>query len=278
MSRTFPPARDQMDKPPEPPHEELSRRPFSFYPPIVGIDHNEWRLEKAAWSEMIVQNTKTGVEIGVPRRYFGEVSQVDEPVMIVGLLRELEYRLGTVWPHERRVLKMGSSLAPPPYRAGAGKADSGVPRGLGAIAGTGLLGTESRIGKLILWSFLALVAGGSLFWALVRFTPEAKPSFVAKDQDYLALNRDDDYFSVVRKIGQPSADRWKADAGELQYRGLVYRERAYMIVLMGAERDAARYIGTMYIGRDGREWKPLHAVEYARGASTLSMLRNLPRF
>jgi hypothetical protein len=266
-----------MDQPPQPPHEELNSRPFSFYPPIVGVDHNEWRLEKASWSEMLVRNTKTGLEIGIPRRYFGEVSRVEEPVMIVGLLRELEYRLGAVWPYERKVLKMGS---PPAGRAprAAGEKEGGGGRGLEAFPGARLSGAESRVGRLILWSLLAVVAGGGLFWALVRFTPEARPSFVAKDQDYLVLNRDDDYFAVVRKLGQPSADRWKPGAGELRYHGLVYRDRAYMIVLMGTDLDRARYIGTIYLGRDGREWKPLHAVEFARGASTLSLLRNLPRF
>jgi hypothetical protein len=34
----------------------------------------------------------------------------------------------------------------------------------------------------------------------------------------------------------------------------------------------------MYIGREGRDWKPLHSVEFARGTSTASMLRNMARF
>lgn len=266
-----------MDKPPEPPHDELSHRPFSFYPPIVGIDHNEWRLEKAGWSEMVVRNTKTGLELAIPRRYFGEVSRVEEPVMIVGLLRELEYRMGAVWPYERKVLPMSPPLAAPAHRAGEEEKHQ-EPHGLEAITGIGAYGAESRISRLILWSFLTVAIAGGLFWGLVRFAPEAKPSFVAKDQDYLTLTRDDDYFAVVRKLGQPSADRWKEAAGELQYRGLVYGDRAYMVILMGTDRESARYIGTMYIGRDGREWKPLHSVEFARGTSTLSMLRNMPRF
>jgi hypothetical protein len=265
-----------MATPPAPPHDDLSHRPFSFYPPIVGIDHNEWRLEKAAWSEMIVRNTKTGLELGIPRQYFGEVSKVEEPVMIVGLRRELEYRMGTVWPYERKVLSMGAGISSP-ARPPA-EADKTQPHGLEAILGTGTNGTESRIGKLILWSFLTVVGAGALFWGLVRFAPEARPGFVAKDQDYLMLTRDDDYFAVVRKLGRPSEDRWKSATGEIQYRGLVYQDRAYMVILMGAEREGARYIGTMYIGRDGKEWKPLHSVEFARGASTASMLRNMQRF
>lgn len=84
----------------------LAGRPFSFYPAIRGIEHNEWVFRKATWSEMLVVNRKTGEEISIPRRLFGEVSIVDHPVIIVGLLRELEYREGTVWPFQRRVIEM----------------------------------------------------------------------------------------------------------------------------------------------------------------------------
>ena len=74
---------------PIPELEGLSGRAFSFYPPILGIEHNEWRLQEATWSEILVHNTKDQNEIWVPRRFLGKVSAVDEPVMIVGLEREL---------------------------------------------------------------------------------------------------------------------------------------------------------------------------------------------
>src|SRR5580658_5003657 len=85
-----------------PPLAQLGGRPFSFYPAILNAGHNEWIYRSATWSEVLVCNTKTNEVVSVPRRYVGEISRVDAPVMIVGLLAELEYRSGAVWPGERR--------------------------------------------------------------------------------------------------------------------------------------------------------------------------------
>src|SRR5260370_37758955 len=89
-----------------PPIAQLGARPFSFYPAILNIQHNEWIYQGATWSEVLVRNTRTEDEISVPRRYLGEISLVDEPVMIVGLIKELEYKAGVVCPAERRVIEM----------------------------------------------------------------------------------------------------------------------------------------------------------------------------
>jgi hypothetical protein len=86
--------------------ESLGRRPFSFYPPIVGVEHNEWILRRVNWTDFQVVNTKTKDELCVPRRFVGEGALVEEPVMIVGLVKELEYREGVVIPHIRRVIEM----------------------------------------------------------------------------------------------------------------------------------------------------------------------------
>jgi hypothetical protein len=98
---------NSMASPPIPPTlDPTAGRPFSFYPAIRGIEHNEWIFRKATWSELVVVNRKSGDEISIPRRLAGEVSIVDDPVVIVGLLRELEYREGAVWPCQRRVIEM----------------------------------------------------------------------------------------------------------------------------------------------------------------------------
>ncbi len=52
--------------------ESLGRRPFSFYPPIVNVEHNEWILRRANWTDFQVINTKTKDELCVPRRFVGE--------------------------------------------------------------------------------------------------------------------------------------------------------------------------------------------------------------
>jgi hypothetical protein len=266
-----------MSTPPAPPQAELVDRPFSFYPPIHGVENNEWRLEKATWSEMLVRNTRADLEVAIPRSYFGAVSETDKPVMIVGLKQELEYRMGAVWPVKRTVLSMPAPpMKPPPGQKSA--PDPNEPSGLGAMMGISSEGTDTRITRLIGMTFLGLVALVLVVWAVMKLTPATKPTFIARDQTYLELNRDDDYFSIVRKLGAPGDDRWKPNSGELQYRALYYPQRGYAVVLMGTKQEDVRYIGSMGLGPDGKGWAPLHSVEFARGANTMSMLRGLPRF
>src|SRR5713226_2004423 len=141
--------------PPPPPLEQLGQRPFSFYPAIANIEHNEWMYRQSTWSETLVRNTKTGVEVWVPRRFVGEVSRVDEPVMIVGLLKELEYKAGTLWPAERRVIEMPRAVNDFP-RAPASVAPTPPAPVVGIRLGDG---AESRIGKVILGGIALGIVG-----------------------------------------------------------------------------------------------------------------------
>src|ERR1017187_179907 len=96
-----------MGSTPTPPSlDQLAGRTFAFYPALLGVVHNEWRFEKATWSEILVTNTQTGSEIWIPRRLVGEVSRTDDPILIVGLNRELEIKSGMVVAHQRRVISM----------------------------------------------------------------------------------------------------------------------------------------------------------------------------
>jgi hypothetical protein len=117
--------------------ESLRHRPFSFYPPIVNVEHNEWILHRANWTDFQVINTKTKDELCVPRRFVGEGALVEEPVMIVGLVKELEYREGVVLPHVRRVIEMpravnasgrGPTIGPPRSAPVVGIRIEGEPR------------------------------------------------------------------------------------------------------------------------------------------------------
>src|SRR5262252_3417792 len=136
-----------MSPPPIPPSlEHLVTRPFSFYPAILNIEHNEWLFRKATWSEILVVNCKTGNEIWISRRFIGETSRIDDPVLIVGLNRELEYKAGAVWPYQRRVIEMpvavgGTSTAPPPR---APERSSPAP-----IVGIRLESNDKRIVRMI---------------------------------------------------------------------------------------------------------------------------------
>src|SRR3954466_13968742 len=112
--------------PPIPPQlEHLVTRPFSFYPPIVGIEHNEWLYRKTNWSEILVVNCRSGAEVWISRRYVGEEARVEDPVLIVGLARELEYKGGMIVPFQRRVIEMpvavgGTPLTPEEARSAPG--------------------------------------------------------------------------------------------------------------------------------------------------------------
>lgn len=267
-----------MSTPPVPLQDELGDRPFSFYPPILGVEHNEWRLKSSTWSELVVGNTKTALEVAIPRKLVGAVSAVEEPVMIVGLTRELEYKTGGVWPTERKVKAMPApALKPVLTMPGAGGEKAG-PSGLGAMMGGRSEGAETKILRLIGMALATLAGVALLVWAVVRLTPDAKPTFVGKDQTYLELTREANYDDVVRRLGAPKQDRWRQGATELQFRALTYPERGYTVVLMGTDQESARYIGTVTVSRDGKKWSPVHGVESARGANTLSLLRGLKPF
>ncbi|HOK45304.1 MAG TPA: hypothetical protein PLA43_18985 [Bryobacteraceae bacterium] len=261
-----------MSESPIPPQlEPMSRRPFSFYPPILNIEHNEWRFKKATWSEVLVANAKSDLEIWIPRRLLGEISSVDEPIMIVGLTRELEYRAGSVWPHERRVIQM----PPPPMREAPRPEQAPAPpesRPLSAIRGR-TDKTESRVSRLIamLLGGVAVVLAFLLF--IIHGGAFRTVKFTATDQDFLMLSRTDDYFSVVRKLGPPGEDRWREKSGELQYRALWYPERSYYIILLGTDRNDARYIGAL-----DRNWRVIHYVDLPNGGTTASLMRGLQKF
>src|SRR5438477_6201964 len=145
-----------MSVPPVPPPlEQMGQRPFSFYPPISNIVHNEWAYRRATWSEILVQNTKTNEQIWVPRRFLVAVSRVDEPVMIVGLTKELEYKAGTLWPLERRVIEMPRAVNEGPRPSVPEPASSPA-----HVVGIRLESSaESRIGRLILGGIALGIVG-----------------------------------------------------------------------------------------------------------------------
>ena len=98
--------------------DELGDRLFSFYPPVIGVDHNEWSFLQSNWAEILVRNPKSGIEIWIPRSYVGEISKIEDPVMIVGLKKELEYKSGAVWPYKRRVIPMPANPVSASPRSG----------------------------------------------------------------------------------------------------------------------------------------------------------------
>jgi hypothetical protein len=250
-----------MASPPIPPLlGSLAARPFSFYPPIVNVEHNEWVFRKATWSELVVVNHKTADELSIPRHFIADVSSIDHPIVIVGLNRELEYRDGAVWPYQRRVIEM-------PVAVGAsGPRRSNTPAPVVAIR------LESRadrrafriVGGALTAAILLVIAAGNA----VRLAEVRQHGAITRDRSFLDLTGHDDYGSVVNKLGLPGEERRQAP-----YRALFYPGRKFTVILMGADPAAATYIGTM-----DANWKPIHSAGLASGGSTSGLLRGLKRF
>jgi hypothetical protein len=236
--------------------EHLGNRAFSFYPPILNIENNEWFFRRASWAEILVMNSRSKEEIWIPRRFLGEISQIEDPVVIVGLVKELEYREGAVWPHQRRVIEMPLAVGerartlPPPGESLAPVIGIRTPSV-----------TDSRMGKLVGFTILVGVVASVVAVNVLR------------QVSLNELTPDDDYATVVRKLGPPAEDHWQSETAAIQFRSLWYPQRAQFVILMGDARSNARYIGRM-----DAKWNPIHWVPLRAGGSTQSTLRGLKKF
>jgi hypothetical protein len=235
--------------------EQLGERTFSFYPAIIGVDHNEWIFREATWSEVLVVNVKTEQEIWVPKRYIGPVAKVDEPMAIVGLTKEIEFRMGSIVPHTRRVIEMPRAVNEGPRPAAAAAvSEAARPSALQSIAGVSS-GTDSKIGKMLLIGVAAAVLLVVLVIGFFRGS-DKRVSFTPVVQSDIVFNARDDYFAVERRLGKPAEDKWKSDQGEIQYRYLWYPEQGMAVILMGSDRDRAQYIGEL-----DKEGRVIHSVD-----------------
>ena len=250
-----------------PPLDHLAARPFSFYPPIVNIEHNEWLFRKATWSEIQVFNCRSEEELWIPRGFIGEVSRVDDPVLIVGLNRELELKGGMIVPFQRRIIEMPVAVnAPIPASGSTEERSEPAP-----VVGIRLEPSDRRIFKLILIAVGAVVG---LYLVAVAFTRtgqlrQKNMVFVGSDQSYLSLNGHDDYLSVTQKLGGEPATDHTEETGTILYRALGYPARRYTVILMGADKSSMTYIGTV-----DQNWRAIRSVN----AHTDALLRGLKPF
>jgi hypothetical protein len=249
-----------------PPFDQIGNRRFSLYPAIVGIEHNEWVLRKAAWSEVSIANTKTDQEVWVPRRFIGEVSRTDEPVMILGLVKEVEYTAGQIIPHVRRVIEMPKAVNDS-YR-GPTAIDEPSPA---PVVGIRLeSGPERRIGRLILWALGGGIVACLLVVFLFRTDGNPRIRYTPVLQSELGLTRTDDAHAVVRLLGPAASDTWRSDKGDMRFRIMKYPARKVSVILMGPEEGKAFYIGAV-----DDSWHVVDAVTLPGGRDTSAMLRAL---
>jgi hypothetical protein len=234
--------------------EQLGDRTFSFYPAIVGVEHNEWLFRESTWSEVLVANVKSEQEIWVPKRYIGPVAKVDEPMAIVGLNKEIEFRMGSIVPHTRRVIEMPRAVNEGPRPGAEPMPEMARPSALQSIAGVSS-GSDSKISKMLLIGIGAAVVLVVLVVGFFRGA-DKRVSFTPVVQSEIVFSARDDYYAVERRLGKPAEDKWQSAAGEIQYRYLWYPQQGMAVILMGTDRDKAQYIGEL-----DKEGRVIHSVD-----------------
>ncbi len=159
------------------PFDQIGRRRFSFYPAIVGIEHNEWTLRRITSAEVQVVNCKSAEEIWIPRRFLGEVSSTEDPFIIAGLVQELEYQAGEVLPYRRRVLQMPHAVngSPAPQFSFAPRIERNGPAPVIGIRVES--GPSSRMGKrLLTWIVAGILTCITAAEALIIFGGHRSPA------------------------------------------------------------------------------------------------------
>ncbi len=261
-----------MSAPPVPPFfEPFGRRPFAFFPAIQNVAHNKWFYRKSTWSEVLVENTRTHEEIWIPRRYLGELSRVDEPVMMVGLMLELELHAGRILPAERRVIEMPLAVNEGPRP----RIQRPPAQGPAAVVGIRVESpAQSRMARFILGGISLGIVGCVLLVSFYRggvLGNRIVYGLVTRSD--LALASLDNYDSIVWRLGRPAEERWQSTGSGLQHGLLGYPRRGLYIILRGHDRSDAHYIGAL-----DRNWNPVHSVELPGQGSSYWLLRALPRF
>jgi hypothetical protein len=248
------------------PLQHLGGRRFSFYPAIRNLQPNEWLYRRATWSECVVMNARSGQEVWIPRMFLGDVSGIDEPVMVVSLNRELEWRAGAIIPHERRVIEL--PIAVNDSRPSSPRAH------LAPVINIRLdpapeVSAWKWLGVAVVLGAVACTIVANIAW---QTQSRQRAKLFRNYRPWLQLTADDDYVSTIRKLGTASTVR-TSDADGRVFESLAYPSRRYSVILMGPTRDAVRYIGTL-----DTHGHVLDAIRLRDGATSERLLRSLPSF
>lgn len=253
-----------------PPLDGIGRRRFAFYPSIWNLEPNEWMLSSATWVDAQVVNARTGQQVTVPRRYIGAVSETDDPILIVGLTKELEYREDALWPRVRRVIEMPLAVNESrPFRISEPRPDGPAP-----VVGIRLeTRDESRASKLITTAgigavVVSLLVVGVFSTGLIDGRPGAHPAW----QTTRVFTERDDYASITHKLGSPVTDRLLSMSDGSRFRALGYPAQHMVVILMETrQHNEARYLGTM--NTSGRV---LYTIPRNQGLNPEDLLASLP--
>jgi hypothetical protein len=236
-----------------PPFDDIGRRQFSFYPSITNAEPNEWLLRNANWSEVQVVNSRTRQEIWIPRQYVGCISETDDPLLIVDLTKELEFREGAVWPRVKRVIEMplaangnaNEARLKPWLRSAREERTTPAPViGIrledSAASKKGRVAAYLGVGAALLSLLVVVVFRDWVFAPHVTAAPASEAR--------LGLTGSDDYAAVIRVLGQPATDTWYP-ARSLPLCALTYPQRDLMVILTGPDREHLRYAGAVDLRR-----------------------------
>jgi hypothetical protein len=253
------------------PLEQLSGRRFSFYPPIRNLQPNEWLYRRVTWSECVVMNAHSGEEVWIPRMFLGDVSGIDEPLMVVSLNCELEWRSGAIIPHERRVIELPVAVndTVKDTRPSSTRALHLAPVINIRLEPAPEVRARKWLGVAVVLGAVACTIVANIAW---QSQTRQRADLFRSYRPWLQLSAEDDYASTIRHLGVPSIVH-SANSGGRVFEALEYTSRHYSVVLMGSTLDKARYIGAL-----DTHGRVLDAVRLQDGSISQPLLRSLPSF
>jgi len=159
------------------------------------------------------------------------MSLVGEPVVIVGLLKELEYKEGAVLPLVRRVIEMPRAVNESPRpRIRAPRREAPAP----------VVGIRLETARPPARTVIGVVAVGLLIF--IPLALMVRDGFIGHRVPVrvdLPFTQMDDYNSIVAVLGPPESDHTRSASGA-QLRSLSYPARGFTLIL----KDGF-YIGAM---------------------------------
>ncbi|MGA7411826.1 MAG: hypothetical protein WBW33_15210, partial [Bryobacteraceae bacterium] len=197
--------------------------------------------------------------------------EIDDPILIVGLTKELEYREGAVWPRVRRVIEMPRAVNENPRPWSQSTALSRP----AAVVGIRLESpSDSRASRMLLVAGVGAVVVSLLAAGVLRewiFRP--RQVLERQSTAGIGFTASDDYGSIVVRWGSPASDRWHTDGSSMTFQALTYPRQHATLILMAKPGGSPHYIGAM-----NSSWRVMATVKLGDGMDSRGVLSGLPRF
>jgi len=260
---------------------------FVFFPPLRGIEGNNWRFGEATRIEFSAANSASGEVIWFPRSNVSYVT-VEDSGLTIALKRELRYSGGAVWTVPDSEQPRGpEEAASAEARRLRGQATEEAENQDREPAGATVWRRPSRRRRKGLFSEpLAMVLSVAVVAALVLVVsmvvarnwlrpPSRADASPISDSRLWTLTGEDNYESIVRKIGPPDRVRSLSAAGnQLQQSALIYSRRNYAVILLGLDEGGGSSQEPRYIGALGlTNGAVVAAVTTSHNTDTASFLR-----